>query len=608
MVFDFVDPDGREGGAGVRRTFDQPREVLVATGVQEVMPALERVEAAVSAGHSAAGYLAYEAAPALDPALRVRGGNRLPLLCFGIFDGDGDPRPSPRPAGRCGRRRHRPDLGAAGPGSDASGPDRWRLEVDRAGYDRALSRIRRAIRDGETYQVNYTARMRAPYRGDPRRLYDRLRGAQGPGYHALLELGRHTVVSASPELFFHVAGREVTTRPMKGTRRRGRWREEDDALARELRASGKDRAENRMIVDLLRNDLGRVAETGTVRVPELFAVERYRTVLQMTSTVTARLRSDVGFVDLLRALFPCGSVTGAPKVRTMALIASLERSPREVYCGAVGFVEAGGRATFNVPIRTLWIDRNEGSAVYGAGGGVTWDSTADAEHDELRAKARVLSEAWPDFDLLETMLLEEGRLVRLERHLARARDSAAYFGRPFPERAIRQRLEAVAAERPSGHHRVRWTLDEEGAVDLAVRPLDRAEAGASDADASPATPRPVALADGPVDPSDPFLFHKTTLRAPYRAHRDAHPEAFDVLLRNPRGEATEFTRGNLVAELGGRRRTPPRSAGLLAGCFRNELLEEGVVEEGPIRLADLETARRLWLVNSVRGWVEVELR
>lgn len=605
----------------MRRVFSDPVEVVQAARTEQVLPALRRIEEAVAAGRSAAGYLAYEAAPAFDEAFRVRSGNRLPLLWFGIFEGDGDPRPSP-PGTAVDPSRDTTDPSAPPPGE-------WRLEVDRATYDRAIRRIRDAIREGRTYQVNYTARMKAPFRGDASRLYERLRGAQGPGYHALLDLGRHAVVSASPELFFHLAGRDLVTRPMKGTRPRGRWKEEDDVLARELRRSEKDRAENRMIVDLLRNDLGRVAEIGSVRVPELFEVERYRTVLQMTSTVAGRLGEGRGLVDVFEALFPCGSVTGAPKVRTMALIAALERSPREVYCGAVGFADGTtGHATFNVPIRTLWLDRSEGAARYGAGGGVTWDSTADAEHDELRSKTRVLTESWPDFDLLETMRLEDGRLLRLERHLDRIRGSAAYFGRPFPEARVRQRLQSVAEAHPTGRHRVRWTLDEGGSVEITVRRLDPDEEGSAgenapgeggpgeDRDDSFAGRRaageerelrPVALADTPVDPDDRFLFHKTTLRSPYRAHRSAHPDAFEVLLWNPRGEATEFTRGNLVVEREGRRVTPPRSAGLLAGCFRAELLESDRVVEAPVPLEELRSATRLWMVNSVRGWVEVRL-
>ncbi|MFW5904726.1 MAG: bifunctional anthranilate synthase component I family protein/class IV aminotransferase, partial [bacterium] len=571
-----------------------------------------------------------------------------------------------------------------GPGG-SEGPcdplESWTLDVSPEDFAARVSAIRRAIEAGETYQVNLTARMRALSRGahaagrpggQPegfdfdgsaacRRLYDRLRRSQGDGYHALLELDHQTVVSASPELFFQIRGREVTVRPMKGTRPRGRWLEEDEALARELRDSEKEQAENRMIVDLLRNDLGRVAAIGSVRVPRVFDVERYRTVLQMTSTVTGTLPRGAGFVDVLRALFPSGSVTGAPKIRTMKLIAELESSPREVYCGAIGYVEGGsGDAVFNVPIRTLRIDRRARTAVYGTGSGITWGSTAAEEYDEIRAKARILTERWPEFDLLETLRLEGGRYRRLERHLARMRDSATYFGRPFPEVALREALAEVArrgadqnasvgaggpreparepgterarassppaAETRAGDpadayaeaYKVRTTLSEAGEVGVTVEPLDPAalegtSAGRASASAEAASGRrpgaddsgQVALAEAPVDSGDRFLFHKTTHRVVYDGHRAARPDVLDVLLWNERGEITEFTRGNVVLEIDGRRLTPTRSSGLLAGCFRAELLEEGMVEEAPVMTGDLARARKIWLVNSVRGWVPV---
>ncbi|MFW6206727.1 MAG: chorismate-binding protein, partial [Gemmatimonadota bacterium] len=432
LLFDFPP---RPGASPVRRIFRDPVEVVRAIKLEEVEPALTRIEHAVlEDGLSAAGYLAYEAAPAFDPAFRVRGGARGPLLWFGVYRGPGEPTVSPLPASP------EASIHPGGPGG-SEGPcdplESWTLDVSPEDFAARVSAIRRAIEAGETYQVNLTARMRALSKGahaagrpggQPegfdfdgsaacRRLYDRLRRSQGDGYHALLELDHQTVVSASPELFFQIRGREVTVRPMKGTRPRGRWLEEDEALARELRDSEKEQAENRMIVDLLRNDLGRVAAIGSVRVPRVFDVERYRTVLQMTSTVTGTLPRGAGFVDVLRALFPSGSVTGAPKIRTMKLIAELESSPREVYCGAIGYVEGGsGDAVFNVPIRTLRIDRRARTAVYGTGSGITWGSTAAEEYDEIRAKARILTERWPEFDLLETLRLERGRYRRLERH------------------------------------------------------------------------------------------------------------------------------------------------------------------------------------------------
>lgn len=569
-----------------------------AHSVDEVRRAIEMVERRVGEGLVAAGYIGYEAAPAFDPALNVRTGSRMPLVWFGIYD---PPERSPAPSGNPSE-------------ADPSGP--WELEVPRERFDEAIARIQAAIADGETYQVNYTARMRAPFTGSPQGLYERLRRAQGRGYHALLDLDRYSVVSASPELFFHMEDCTVTTRPMKGTRPRGRWPEEDRLLARELRRSEKDRAENRMIVDLVRNDLGRVARVGSVRVPRTFEIERYRTVLQMTSTVRARVAKGRGFGDVLAALFPCGSVTGAPKVRTMSLISELETSTRDVYCGAIGIVDgARGTATFSVPIRTVWVDHETDVATYGVGSGVTWDSTADGEHEEIRAKARVLSERWPDFDLLETLRLEQGVLVRLERHLDRLRASARYFDIAFPGDEIRTALDTLQRRYSGDPRRVRLLLAPDGDLTVEDGPLPNtgrpaARDGSCEAGAGEGTTGSlpvVRLAREPVDLADRFLYHKTTHRDVYERHRAAHPEAFDILLWNSRRELTEFTVGNLVVERSGRLVTPPRDAGLLAGCFRAELLERGRVSEEPIRIRDLAGTDRMWLVNSVREWVEVRL-
>jgi para-aminobenzoate synthetase/4-amino-4-deoxychorismate lyase len=497
-------------------------------------------------------------------------------------------------------------------------PD-WRLEPGRSAHAEAVRKVRAAIAEGRTYQVNLTARLRARHDGDPLALWDRMRRAQGAGYHAYLDTGRHVVASASPELFFRADGRRITTRPMKGTRPRGRWPAEDAALEAALRASAKDRAENLMIVDLLRNDVGRVARSGTVRVPRLLDVERYRTVWQLTSTVTGELREDVGLVDLFRALFPCGSVTGAPKISTMGLIAELEDLPREVYCGAIGVVRPGGDCVFSVPIRTVWIDRGRGVAEFGTGGGVVWDSTPASEYRELLAKSVVVRERWPAFQLLETLRLEAGGYVRLERHLARLRASAAYFDRPFPDDEIRAALAALARSAAETPRRVRIAVSESGEVVVTDEPLTEPvgeDGPASSGIGVPSRP-PIgtvagpppryALAGQPVSSRDRFLFHKTTHRQAYdRARIGAPADAFDVLLHNERGEITEFTRGNLVIELDGRRVTPPVESGLLAGCLRQELLDSGSIEERAVTLADLERAPRTWFINSLRGWVPVE--
>jgi para-aminobenzoate synthetase/4-amino-4-deoxychorismate lyase len=353
-----------------------PHRVLVAHRPEEVVPVLAEVERATAGGDWAFGYVGYEAAAGLDPALPVAppSPEGPPLAWFGLCGPPTDVPPVTTSAAR------RPAV-------------RWLPDWTAPEHARAVERVREHIAAGDTYQLNLTDRLRAHVDGDLRALYAQLALAQCGAYNAHLDLGRHVIASASPELFFQWTGDQLRTRPMKGTAVRGRDPAEDRERARGLRASPKERAENLMIVDLLRNDLARVASVGSVEVPELFALERYPTVWQLTSEVTARTRPGTGLVDVFRALFPCGSVTGAPKQRTMQLIRDLETGPRGVYCGAIGLVAPPGapfRARFSVAIRTVVVDRASGAAVYGSGGGITWDSDPAAEHAELLAKAAVL--------------------------------------------------------------------------------------------------------------------------------------------------------------------------------------------------------------------------
>ncbi|HEX2781833.1 MAG TPA: chorismate-binding protein, partial [Gemmatimonadaceae bacterium] len=384
--------------------------------------------------------------------------------------------------------------------------------------------------------------------------------------------------------------------PMKGTARRGRWLAEDDAAAQALAESEKERAENVMIVDLLRNDLGRIARTGTVRVRDLFRVERHPTVLQMTSVVEAELAPRTSLADIFAALFPCGSVTGAPKIAAMEMIARLEDAPRGAYCGALGYVAPGGDATFSVAIRTAWLDRASGVTEYGVGGGITWDSTTAAEYDEVRAKSAVLTAAPAEpFELIETMRLDAGGYARRERHLSRVLESAKYFGFAADRAGIERALDAHAAQVSERPRRVRLLVARDGAVRVEDRALDERSLA----------PRVMALAASPVSSDDPFLFHKTTRREAYERHRAEHPDAFDVLLWNEAGELTEFTIGNVVLRLDGTDWTPSRECGLLAGCCRAELLERGEIAERRLTRSDLARAEKVWLINSLRGWVEM---
>jgi para-aminobenzoate synthetase/4-amino-4-deoxychorismate lyase len=445
--------------------------------------------------------------------------------------------------------------------------------------------------------VNYTFRLRGEVDRDERDLYRDLCLSQRGGYAAHLSAGPFGVLSASPELFFRIDGDRITTRPMKGTAPRGRWPEQDEENAGRLASSPKERAENAMVVDLLRSDLGRISEPGTVRASRLFDTERYETVWQLTSTVRSTLRPGISLSDAFRALFPSGSVTGAPKVSTMGLIAELEDSPRGAYCGAIGYLAPPGsgepRANFNVGIRTVVRDRRTGLAEFGVGGGITYDSSAAGEFDEAVAKARVLTARRPRFELLETLRHEPASGFRhLPEHLARLEASAHYFGFAFVRSDAEAVLEKAMAELGGADGVVRLLLTRDGSLRI-----DLSEPQPS----APGSVR-VAIHPQPVDPSDVWLYHKTTLRGPYERRRDDRPEVDDVLLVNTRGEVTESTIANVAIKLGKAWFTPPLGSGLLAGTYRAVLLREGRLRERSIWVEELGDASGLALISSVRGW------
>jgi para-aminobenzoate synthetase/4-amino-4-deoxychorismate lyase len=405
------------------------------------------------------------------------------------------------------------------------------------------------------------------------------------------------IFSFSPELFVERRGNRLITRPMKGTLQRGRWLEEDAQRAEQLRRSTKDRAENVMIVDLLRSDLGKIAETGSVEVADLFSVEPLSRVLQMTSTVTATQKPGVTIVDILRALFPCGSVTGAPKVRSMAIIKELEHDPRGVYTGAIGLMRPNGDAVFNVAIRTVVVDDSTGASTFGVGGGITWESTTEGEYEECRLKAKFLTDPWSPFQLLETMALIEGEFALLDRHLSRARGSAQYFGFRWDEAAVSMTLAGARASHPAGQWRVRLTIARSGEPLIAVLPLGE----------SRTEPALVKFASTAVDDHDPLIFHKTTARAHYDRELARCRPCDDVIFWNDRGEVTESSIANVVVFSEGKNWTPPREAGLLAGTLRDELISNGELFERTITKEELASAESFALINSVRGWMPARL-
>ncbi len=554
--------------------FRDARRTLVASRLEDVLPMLREAEERVERdGLWAAGFIAYEAAPAFDPAFRVREPVALPLLWLGLF-------PPPRLVARPLR------------GSQAPARYGWVPSVDRASYDRAITRIRELIAAGDTYQVNYTLRLRARVEEDPRELFLRMVAANEPRYGAYLDCGTFAVCSASPELFLRLDGNTLITRPMKGTTARGRWAADDRARAEALAASAKDRAENVMIVDMARNDLGRVAATGSVRVPGLFEVERYPTLWQMTSTVQAETVEPLS--EILRATFPPASITGAPKARTTEIIAELETAPRGVYTGCIGFIAPGRRAQFNVAIRTAVVDRSHSVVEYGVGGGIVWDSRSNTEYEEALLKASIVTQEEAEFALLETMLWEPvGGYWLLDEHLHRLLGSADYFGFPRDESLLRRKLATLADELSDKPQRVRLLLFREGEITLESKSLDE-----------PSALRPVRLgiAPAPIDAADRFLYHKTTRRQIYEQAKAARPDCDDVVLWNESREITETTVANIVAELDGERLTPALACGLLPGTFRARLIARGEVREARITLEQLRSAQRIHVVSSVRKW------
>ncbi|RCK77161.1 MAG: Para-aminobenzoate synthase, aminase component [Anaerolineae bacterium] len=556
--------------------FCQPEAIFETDQVDQVCPLLKTIEQKVTAENLyAVGFLSYEAAPAFDPAFRVREDPlRFPLLWFGLF-------PTFQIIDLTSYQSHSFRI------------SHWSPTTSREEYTNAIRSIKRNIAQGLTYQVNYTIRLNTQFEGDPKGLFRQIVSAQKANYPAFLDLGDFVICSASPELFFEVHDGHVVCRPMKGTARRGLSSQEDQSQATALFHSEKNRAENVMIVDMIRNDLGRIAKVGSVKTTRLFEIERYPTVWQMTSTVEAD--TDASLTELFTALFPCASITGAPKISTMKIIAQLETEPRRIYTGCIGFITPEKRAQFNVAIRTILIHRRTGMAEYGVGGGIVWDSTSEGEYEECQIKARLLTHVEPEFDLLETMLwtAQEGYFL-LAGHLSRLEASAAYFKYPFPQSAIEKALSEAESSFSSSPQRVRLLLNAKGEVRLQSQPLIPLP-----------EPQRLVLAKHPIDSKNVFLYHKTTFREAYekeRAENTASTKGCEILFWNERGEVTESEIANLVVRLKGRLLTPPLTSGLLPGVFRQWLLDRGEIEEHLIHLSDLAHCEELFLINSVRKW------
>ncbi|MBW8754749.1 MAG: aminodeoxychorismate synthase component I [Sphingomonadales bacterium] len=598
--------DARPQGASDARLYRAPTELVVARRPEEVAPALARIEALHRDGHELAGYLAYEAGLALEPRLAPLAAGRTgamgSLVWFGAFDGYETIPAAAVPEWL--RANAEAQQGAIGP---------VQPQLGFGGYARTFAALQEAIRAGDIYQANLTFPLAASWRGDPLALYAAIRPSAAAGYGGVVFDGAHWLLSFSPELFFALRANgdhcAATVKPMKGTRPRGRTPDEDEALAEELAASVKDRAENLMIVDLMRNDLSRVAEPGSVRVENAFAVETYPTVHQMVSTVRARLQPGKGAVDMIRALFPCGSITGAPKIRAMELIQRMERDARGAYCGAIGRIDGAGAkgtgdAAFNVAIRTLRLTPGGngpgglgGRAVLGVGSAIVADSDALGEWRECLVKGGFVRATPASFDLIETMAFTpDDGIPLLERHLERIKASAQELGFGFDRHAVRNAIQALCfdAEKPA---KLRLVLARSGSYSLELADLPLALPD----------PAPCAVLRLPVDPGDWRLRHKNSDRGFYEAGLNAAQAegAVEALFLRNDGLVTEGCFTNVFVERGGKLLTPPLGLGLLPGVLRASLIEQGRAEEAELTLADLGSG--FLIGNALRGLMPASL-
>lgn len=584
----FVLLDNSSGRGPPSLLFSDPVETISAQTFEEVAAALAQIESGVARGLHAAGFFSYELGYVLEPKLRslLPENRTLPLIWFGLYR-------EPKAMSETEVERWLTTHTRSGSYHFTDVSHAW----DKDAYVERFTKVQEKIRAGDIYQLNLTFKAHFRLSGSPLTFYRDLRQRQRTGYGGIVDTGAVTVLSASPELFIEQHGRTIETRPMKGTAPRAVTPEADAEARRVLASDVKQRAENLMIVDLMRNDIGRISEIGSVSVSDLFTVETFRTLHQMTSGVRATLKSDVGLAELLSAIFPPGSVIGAPKIRAMELIREYETEPRGVYCGAIGRIGPGGDALFNVAIRSPVVFR-DGRGEMGIGSGVVYDSEGAKEYAECLLKMKFLTDPPKRFELIETLLYDGGKgYWLLERHLERLKATAQYFGFAYNDPDVRGGLEkAVAADR-TARMRVRLLLAEDGRITVTAIPLGP--------DVSPAQ---MAFVISPtrLESTNPFLFHKTTRRELYDSewrHYNESAGADEVIYVNERGELAEGSRTNIFIERDGRLLTPPIGSGLLPGVLRAELLASGKAVEAVLTPEDLSTADAVYLGNSVRGLV-----
>lgn len=606
--------------------FLDPVERLVCKENDDPEVFLDKAQQMLEQGFFLAGYLAYEFGYKLEPILaksfrprpvRKNSSGSMPLADLGVF----------KTPNIYDHLTHSFTI-AKGPWATGNKPepsmsfsiDKLRLNLEREEYLAAIHRIKYYIETGDTYQVNYTLKLLFDFSGSIVAFYSSLRRNQSVSYGGMIKNSDTVILTFSPELFFRKHGSTIDVRPMKGTMRRGRTVDEDRKFADFLHNDLKNRSENVMIVDLLRNDLGRLCSMGGVSVQSLFDVETYETLFQMTSSIRGKVNHGLSLEEMFKALFPCGSVTGAPKIRTMEIIRELEGEDRGVYTGAIGFISPQGDAVFNVPIRTVVLQGNKGEM--GIGSGIVWDSDPEGEWEECKLKGQFLIKPAPQFSLIETMLWHpDTGYWLLDLHLGRLAGSARYFSYPMEPEEIKARLSELAENFSSApllkSQRVRLTLSREGEVELTHGELTEnflpsADPAAIMQQKSGKDLPKVVFSNRKTDSNSPHLFHKTTLRRLYDEERAAFVESkgyYEVLFVNENGEVTEGSYTNLFMQKEGKLLTPPVACGLLPGVLRSYLLHEHpeYMAEAILTRKDLEQAEAVYVGNSVRGLVRVEI-
>lgn len=558
---------------GVRQIFTDAIKELKTKDIKEVKPLLDELEAYQIEGYYAVGYVSYEAAPAFETKFQVIDGPLMSeyLLYFTVHE---TVQTEPIPLTY----------------DPITLPKSWQALTSADEYMAAIEHIHHHIRQGDTYQVNYTVQLQQNLTADPFAIYNRLVVEQNANYNAFIQHNDVSIISISPELFFKKDGDKLTTRPMKGTTNRGLTSETDLGQARWLAQDQKNRSENMMIVDLLRNDMNRISKIGSEDVKSLCQVEQYSTVWQMTSTIETQLLPNSSLSDVFQALFPCGSITGAPKIATMEIIKKVEKQPRGVYCGAIGILVPQGPSIFNVAIRTLQLE--ETKAIYGVGGGITWDSNWESEYEETKQKAAVLYRQNPKFDLISTGRIHQGKLLFLEEHIKRLQESSRYFDYPFNAEKAHYQVEALCQSLDlDTDYRLKLSLVKDGELKFEHSQLTNLSDDFCQAR--------LVEQRHPLD--SPYTFFKTS----YRPHLSIEPN--EQIYYNNEGQLLETSIGNIVLKIEDQLYTPPVHLGLLNGIYRQSLIAENKLKEKVLTVKDLKQAQAIYGCNAVRGLYELKV-